>query len=66
MHEPAVGLLWHLESLERFAIDELARSVDGLVPWFRLERDVLAVDQVDLERVQLLAQELSQKGLVGG
>ena len=58
VHEPTVGLLCHLQSRKRGAIDKVKRGVYGLVLGLNMEGNVFNGDQVDLQWVQLLPIEL--------
>ena len=58
VHESTVGLLCHLQSRKRGAIDKVERGVYGLVLWLNMEGNVFNGDQVDLKWVQLLPIEL--------
>ena len=62
--EAARSLLRHLPSLEFTTIDKFEDRVDRLVSGLCLVRDVLARDQVNLQRVQLASEEGVQQRLV--
>ena len=56
-------LLGHLKSLKALVVNEVELSEDRLILGLSLERDVLDADEVELERVELLAVEFAQKCL---
>jgi hypothetical protein len=57
VHELNEWLLREVESTERLAIDEASETVDGLELVLGFVGDVLASNQIKLERVELGAQE---------
>ena len=64
MHEATGRLLWQFQRCEAITINEVACCINGLVAWLRLERDVLAAHEVDLQRIQLLPKEIAKDCLL--
>ena len=65
VHEATMLLLSHFERFKALAIvNKDQRCVDGPVLGINLVRDVFYADQVDLQRVQLLAIEFTQEWLL--
>ena len=64
VHELDEGLLREVEGSERSAIDETYHTVNRLVFVLCLIRDVLAREEVYLNRIELLSQELTEERLI--
>ena len=65
VHEPAVLLLRHLKRLEALLLaQEVQRRINRLILSLRLEGNVFDADEVDLERIQLLAIEFAEEWLL--
>lgn len=61
MFKLAPFILWEFKSSEASSINEVENSINWLVIGFSLVRDVLALDQVYLERVQFVSEEWTQE-----
>ena len=55
--EFASFILWEFKSSEASSINKVEHSIDWLVIWFSLIRDVFTLNKVYLERVQFVSEE---------